>query len=138
MRDWMKRQPIVIVAGHGALLQDQQGKEYLDANASIWTNLHGHNHPALNAALQRQLGKIAHSSALGLASEPASLLAQKLVRLAKGPCRPKLRRVFFGDDGSTAVEAALKMAYQFTRRTGRSRGGRNAGGRRVVRRGEAS
>jgi adenosylmethionine-8-amino-7-oxononanoate aminotransferase len=121
MRDWMKREPVVIVAGRGAVLRDEKGKEYLDANASIWTNLHGHGHPVINAAIKRQLGKIAHSSALGLASEPASLLAEKLVRLADSPRRPKLRRVFFGDDGSTAMEAALKMAYEFARRTGRSR-----------------
>src|SRR6266436_5729856 len=82
MRDWVKREPIVIVRGKGAVLQDQHGKEYLDANSSIWTNLHGHNHPKINAAIQRQLKKIAHSSALGLANEPASRLAGELVRLA--------------------------------------------------------
>ena len=79
MRDWLRREPIVIVAGDGAVLRDVKGRVYLDANASIWTNLHGHNHPRINAAIQRQLGKIAHSSALGLANEPASLLARNLV-----------------------------------------------------------
>src|SRR6266852_5134837 len=82
MRDWVKREPILIVRGKGAVLQDQRGKEYLDANSSIWTNLHGHNHPKINAAIRRQLNKIAHSSALGLANEPASLLAEELVQLA--------------------------------------------------------
>jgi adenosylmethionine-8-amino-7-oxononanoate aminotransferase len=82
MRDWLKGEPIVITAGRGAILMDTKGKEYLDANSSIWTNLHGHRHPAINAALTRQLGKIAHSSALGLANEPASLLAAQLIRLA--------------------------------------------------------
>src|ERR1043165_1163674 len=81
MRDWLKREPIVIVEGEGAIIRDAKGKEYLDANSSIWTNLHGHNHPKLNAALRRQLGKIAHSSALGFANEPASLLAAELVRV---------------------------------------------------------
>src|SRR6059036_136508 len=80
MRDWLKREPIVIVGGKGAVLRDAQGRSYLDANASIWTNLHGHNHPKINAAIRRQLKKIAHSSALGLANEPASLLAEKLVQ----------------------------------------------------------
>jgi adenosylmethionine-8-amino-7-oxononanoate aminotransferase len=120
MRDWLRREPIVIVSGRGAVLRDARGREYLDANASIWTNLHGHNHPRLNAALRRQLGKIAHSSALGLANEPASLLAAKLVALAnpRGLNRaPKLAKVFYSDDGSTAVEVALKLAYEFTRRT---------------------
>src|SRR6185369_14777798 len=85
MRDWLKREPIVIVEGNGAVLRDARGRQYLDANSSIWTNLHGHAHPRINAALQRQLGKIAHSSALGLANEPASLMAEKLVKAANPP-----------------------------------------------------
>src|ERR1017187_10377983 len=95
MRDWLKREPVVIVSGKGAVLHDVCGRKYLDANASIWTNLHGHNHPKLNAAIRRQLGKIAHSSALGLANEPASILAAKLVQAANPPsARPKLNKVF--------------------------------------------
>src|SRR3989441_3365944 len=82
MRDWLKREPIVIVEGEGAVLWDARGREYLDANSSIWTNLHGHNHPRINAAIERQLKKIAHSSALGLANEPASVLAAKLTEAA--------------------------------------------------------
>src|SRR5690349_8289575 len=85
MRDWLKREPIVITSGKGAVLRDVHGKEYLDANASIWTNLHGHAHPKINAAIQQQLKKIAHSSALGLANELASLLAEKLVNAAALP-----------------------------------------------------
>ncbi len=122
MRDWLKSEPIVIVSGKGAVLRDMHGRKYLDANSSIWTNLHGHNHPRLNAAIQRQLGKIAHSSALGFANEPASLLAARLIGLANVRPRdvtrgPELGKVFFGDDGSTALEVALKLAYEFTRRT---------------------
>ena len=129
MRDWLRREPIVITSGRGAVLRDVHGREYLDANSSIWTNLHGHNHPKLNAALKRQLGKIAHSSALGFANEPASLLAAKLVEMANGELRmanrdgtrakanSQLTKVFFSDDGSTAMEVALKLAYEFTRRT---------------------
>jgi len=130
MRDWLKREPIVIVAGRGAVLRDVHGREYLDANASIWTNLHGHNHPKINAAIQGQLRKIAHSSALGLANEPASLLAEKLVKLANtelvgraysragsSVASPHLNKVFFSDDGSTAMEVALKLAYEYARRT---------------------
>jgi adenosylmethionine-8-amino-7-oxononanoate aminotransferase len=120
MRDWLKREPIVIVAGKGAVLRDAEGKEYLDANSSIWTNLHGHRNAAIDAAIKSQLAKIAHSSALGLASQPASLLAEKLARLARPTARQGPLKVFFSDDGSTAMEAALKMAYEFTRRTGRS------------------
>jgi adenosylmethionine---8-amino-7-oxononanoate aminotransferase len=131
MRDWLRQEPIVIVSGQGATLRDVRGREYLDGNASIWTNLHGHNHPRLNAAVRRQLRKIAHSSALGLANEPASLLAQRLVGLANWKQETKgalsivrtdpLAKVFFSDDGSTALEVALKLAYEFARRTGRSR-----------------
>src|SRR5262245_95839 len=85
MRDWLKTEPIVIAEGEGAVLRDIRGREYLDANSSIWTNLHGHKHPKSDAALQRQLKKIAHSSALGLANEPASLLAKSLVEAANPP-----------------------------------------------------
>src|ERR1700744_6466270 len=96
MRDWLKREPIVIVEGKGAILRDVRGREFLDANASIWTNLHGHQNPKINTAISRQLKKIAHSSALGFANEPASLLGEKLVKVAGG----KLRKVFYSDDGS--------------------------------------
>ena len=137
MRDWLKREPAVIVAGKGAVLHDIRGREYLDANSSIWTNLHGHNHSGINAAIRQQLKKVAHSSALGLANEPAALLASKLVQAANlkvgraVPSAPHVRmrkrrgedtapylgKVFFSDNGSTALEVALKLAYEFTRRT---------------------
>jgi len=123
MADWLKTEPIVIVAGRGATLRDAKGRKFLDANSSIWTNLHGHNHPKINAAIQRQLKKIAHSSALGFANEPASLLAEHLVRIANPKqnkkLSPHLGKVFFSDDGSTATEVALKLAYEFARRNGR-------------------
>src|SRR5256884_8787276 len=119
MRDWLKKEPIVITRGRAAVLSDARDREYLDANSSIWTNLHGHNHPKINAAIRRQLKKIAHSSALGLGNEPASLLAEKLVELAiprsrrreeadsftpgrSASSRRRLQKVFFSDDGSTA------------------------------------
>lgn len=124
MRDWLKTEPVVIASGRGAVLRDARGREYLDANSSIWTNLHGHQHPVINRAIGRQLKRIAHSSALGLANEPASLLGEALVKLAnpRQPRRsslagPRLAKVFFSDDGSTAVEVALKLAYEFARRT---------------------
>jgi adenosylmethionine-8-amino-7-oxononanoate aminotransferase len=133
MRDWLKREPIVIVEGEGAVLRDVHGRKYLDANSSIWTNLHGHNHPNINRAIERQLKKIAHSSALGLANEPASKLAKKLIAAARAhsshasrithhASRSKpLTKVFFSDDGSTAMEVALKLAYEYARRTARSK-----------------
>jgi adenosylmethionine-8-amino-7-oxononanoate aminotransferase len=141
MRDWLKDEPLVLVSGKGAVLTDVHGREFLDANSSIWTNLHGHAHPKINAAIQRQLRKVAHTSALGFANEPASLLAERLVMLAtmpdarsaegrsanedptgirhpaSGTSAPSLPKVFFSDDGSTALEVALKLAHQFTLRT---------------------
>lgn len=127
MRDWIRSEPPVIVSGKGAMLRDARRRKYLDANSSIWTNLHGHNHPKINAAISRQLKKIAHSSALGLANEPASLLAEELVHAANQQSRAReqavsrpqparLEKVFFSDDGSTALEVALKLAYEFSRR----------------------
>jgi adenosylmethionine-8-amino-7-oxononanoate aminotransferase len=118
MRDWLRHEPIVITSGRGAVLRDVRGREFLDANSSIWTNLHGHSHRKINAAIARQLKKIAHSSALGFANEPASLLAKELV-VAANPLRrtPRLEKVFFSDNGSTALEVALKLAYEFSRRT---------------------
>ena len=82
MRDWLKREPITIVRGKGSYLFDANGKRYLDGNSSIWTNLHGHAHPKINAAINTQLKKIAHSSALGFANEPASILGERLVKTA--------------------------------------------------------
>jgi adenosylmethionine-8-amino-7-oxononanoate aminotransferase len=137
MRDWLRREPIIIASGQGAVLRDVKGREFLDANSSIWTNLHGHQHPKINTAITRQLKKISHSSALGFANEPASLLAERLVKITANGSRlpdsnghrpPKftsktkttnasLEKVFFSDDGSTALEVALKLAYEFTRRT---------------------
>jgi adenosylmethionine-8-amino-7-oxononanoate aminotransferase len=120
MRDWLKREPVVIASGNGAVLRDVHDKKYLDANSSIWTNLHGHNHPKINAAISKQLKKIAHSSALGFANETASLLAGRLVKAANSKSKTqnsKLTKVFFSDDGSTALEVALKLACEFTRRT---------------------
>jgi len=118
MQDWLKEEPCILVAGRGAMLRDIHGREYLDANASIWTNLHGHGHPRINAAIRRQLSKVAHVSALGFANEPASHLAERLVRIAnpRPAPGPRLSKVFFSDDGSTALEVALKQAYEVCRR----------------------
>ena len=105
--------PVSIQAGEGSWLIASDGKRYLDGNASIWTNLHGHRHPRLDAAVFDQLGRIAHSSFLGLTHEPAARLASELVSFTNHPdLHPKLNRVFFSDDGSTAMEAGLKMILQ--------------------------
>ncbi len=114
MRDWLAEEPVIIAAGEGTVLRDTTGREYLDANASIWTNLHGHRHPLITAAIKEQLDRIAHSSFLGLSNVPAIELAERLVGLV----RPPLSRVFYSDDGSTAMEAAIKMALQYWQHRG--------------------
>ena len=109
MQQWEQDVPLIIEKGKGAYLFDTEGRKYLDGTSSIWVNLHGHRHPRLDRALAAQLRNIAHSTLLGLSNPPAIRLARELIRLA-----PKgLRRVFYSDNGSTAVEVALKMAVQY-------------------------
>ena len=117
MQDWTApdHQPLFITHDEGVWLHDHAGKRYLDGNSTIWTNLHGHRHSRLDAALRDQLGKIAHVSALGFANEPATRLAKALVDLWP---EGTLTRVFFSDDGSTAIECAVKMALQYHQLTG--------------------
>jgi adenosylmethionine---8-amino-7-oxononanoate aminotransferase len=112
MRDWImpSHQPLVLVAGRGAWLEDSHGKCYLDANSSIWTNIHGHNHPTLNRAIREQLERVAHTSFLGFTNPRAVELAARLIGLLPGSW---LTKVFFSDDGSTAIEVAIKMAVQY-------------------------
>lgn len=107
--------PLVLVEGEGAILRDSTGREYLDGNSSIWTNIHGHRHPKITRAIKEQLDRIAHVSFLGTTNAPASELASRLCGLF--PPRT-LSRVFFSDDGSTAIEAAMKMAVQFWQLSG--------------------
>ena len=112
MRDWCNpdHDPIILVEGRGSKLIDAQGRNYLDGNSSIWTNIHGHSHPRIVSAIKDQAAKLAHSSFLGFTNEPAIRLAKKLVALFPADT---LTRVFFSDNGSTAIEVALKMAVQF-------------------------
>jgi adenosylmethionine-8-amino-7-oxononanoate aminotransferase len=112
--------PVVITSGQGSWLTDSNGKRYLDGNSSIWTNLHGHCHPHINAAIKEQLDQIAHSSFLGLTNACAPRLAARLVAAARSPSSqgPHLNRCFFSDDGSTAIEAALKIATQYFQQNG--------------------
>lgn len=103
-------QPLILERGQGCYLYDTEGNRYLDGNSSIWTNIHGHRHPRIDQALREQLDRVAHVSALGTTNEPAIRLAERLAQLSPGG---ELSRVFFSDDGSTAVECACKMALQF-------------------------
>ena len=109
MQEWEREEPLIIEKAKGPYLYDTQGNKYLDGTSSLWVNLHGHRHPAIDRAIREQLTKVAHSTLLGAAGPPSILLARTLVNVA-----PKgLTRVFYSDDGSTAVEVALKMAVQY-------------------------
>src|SRR6266481_1796610 len=114
MREWCapEHEPLVLVEGHGALLRDSRGREYIDGNSSIWTNIHGHNHPHINAAIRRQLDRVAHTSFLGFTNPAAIELARAIVDLFP---TASLSRVFFSDDGSTGIEVALRIADQYWR-----------------------
>jgi adenosylmethionine-8-amino-7-oxononanoate aminotransferase len=106
---WEQEDPVVIDRGEGCWLFDVEGRRYFDGNSSIWTNIHGHAHPAIVKAIQDQAGQLCHSSYLGLANNRASELAAKLCSFFPGG----LERCFFSDDGSTALEVALKMSLQW-------------------------
>ncbi len=108
-------QPLVIDRAEGARIFDLDGRSYLDANASWWVALLGHRHPRLVEALRRQSNKLCHVALAGITHEPAALLAEELVAVAP----EGLTHVFYSDDGSTAVEVALKLALQFWHNTGR-------------------
>src|SRR5882724_4276397 len=110
MPEWCApdHEPLVLVEGHGALLRDSRGREYIDGNSSIWTNIHGHNHPHINAAIRRQLDRVAHTSFLGFTNPAAIELARAIVDLFP---KDSLSRVFFSDDGSTGIEVAFKSGY---------------------------
>jgi adenosylmethionine-8-amino-7-oxononanoate aminotransferase len=108
-------EPVVIVGGEKSWLFDEKGNRYLDGNSSIWTNIHGHRNAAINDAIKAQLDKIAHSSFLGLTNDIAPILGGRLVELA---ANDELNRCFFSDDGATAIEAALKIVYQYFAQNG--------------------
>lgn len=117
MQDWLAQEPVVIERGEGIYLIDENGKKYYDGVSSLWVNIHGHNHPVLNQALKDQVDKIAHSTLLGLVSPPSAQLCKELVELAPAG----LDKVFLSDDGSTAIEIAIKMAYQYRQQVGQTK-----------------
>lgn len=117
MQDWCaaEHEPLRLVRGEGCWLWDQHGRKYLDGNSSIWTNIHGHRHPKLNEAIRAQLEQVAHTSFLGFTHEPAIRLAAELTGFfPKGT----LEKVFYSDDGSTAIESAVRMALQYWKQNG--------------------
>ena len=109
MQDWLQEVPLVIDSGSGSILKDIHGMQYIDGVSSLWTNVHGHKKVQIDNAIKRQLRKIAHSTMLGSSGVPAIKLAKKLVEVTPA----SLQKVFYSDNGSTAMEIALKMAYQY-------------------------
>jgi adenosylmethionine-8-amino-7-oxononanoate aminotransferase len=116
-RGWAREEPLIVDRAEGTNLIDVDGKRYIDGVSSLWCNVHGHAHPRIDAAVGDQLGKVAHSTMLGLSHRPAIELARRLLELAP----PGLTRVFYSDSGSTATEIALKMAFQYWRQRGQDR-----------------
>jgi adenosylmethionine-8-amino-7-oxononanoate aminotransferase len=113
-RGWAEEEPLMIERAEGTDLIDADGRRYIDGVSSLWCNVHGHRHAGIDAALGEQLGKVAHSTMLGLSHPGGAELAGRLVDLAP----PGLSRVFYSESGSTATEIALKMAFQYQQQRG--------------------
>ena len=126
---WSEEAPLVIERGKGSYLFDTEGRRYLDGTAALWCNVHGHRHPAIDAAVREQLDRVAHTTMLGLTHPGATELAARLVEIAP----EGLSRVFYSDSGSTAAEIALKIAFQYQQQ----RGGEHARRTKFVRLREA-
>jgi adenosylmethionine-8-amino-7-oxononanoate transaminase len=133
MKEWLEEKPIIISEGRDCFIKDIYGRWYLDGVSSLWVNIHGHRKKEIDKAIKKQLDRIAHSTLLGLSNVPAIRLAEKLAKMLQKsfPLKSEIRnpkselcKVFYSDNGSTAVEVALKMAFQYWRHKGV--GGRNA------------
>ncbi|MDX6583717.1 MAG: adenosylmethionine---8-amino-7-oxononanoate aminotransferase [Solirubrobacterales bacterium] len=120
--DWCSEAPLVIERAEGTELIDADGRRYIDGVSSLWCNVHGHRHPLIDEAVREQLDRVAHSTMLGLTHPGAAELAARLVEIAP----PGLERVFYSESGSTAVEIALKMAFQYWRLRDGERGQRTS------------
>ena len=114
MKDWLQEEPLVIERGEGSYLYDTSGRRYIDGVSSLWVLVHGHGKKELIDALKEQAEKLCHSTLLGLANEPSVRLAKKLIEIVP----QNLSKVFYSDNGSTSVEIALKMAYQYWQQKG--------------------
>jgi len=124
MKPWCEEKEIVVIErGEREFLIDTRGRRYIDGVSSLWCNVHGHCVPELDEAVRGQLGKIAHTTLLGLTNPPAAELAKRLIEMARAE-GVRMDRVFYSDDGSTAVEVSCKMAYQYWRNVGASPGKR--------------
>lgn len=114
MEEYCREEPLIVERGDGCWLIDTEGRRYLDGVSSLWVTVHGHRHPRLDAALREQIDRIAHSTLLGITNVPAVQLARRLVEIAP----EGLTRVFYAENGASAVEIALKMAFQYWQHRG--------------------
>ena len=114
MKDWVKEDPLIIDSSDGVYLKDIDGNVYMDGVSSLWVNVHGHAQVRIDAALNKQIAKLSHSTLLGLSNTPSIELAKRLIGIAPDG----LKKVFYSDNGSTAVEIAIKMAYQYWQNAG--------------------
>jgi adenosylmethionine-8-amino-7-oxononanoate aminotransferase len=117
MRGWQSEDAPIIERAQGTTLYDTDGNAYIDGTSALWCNVHGHGHPAIDAAVKAQVDRVAHTTMLGQSHPGAIELAQRLLAIAPRGDR-ELSRVFYSDNGSTAVEIALKMAYQWWQHRG--------------------
>jgi adenosylmethionine-8-amino-7-oxononanoate aminotransferase len=113
---WSEEAPLMIERGEGVYLFDVEGGRYIDGTASLWCNVHGHRHPAVDRAIHEQVDRVSHSTMLGLSHPGATELAGRLIEIAP----PGLTRVFYSDSGATAAEIALKIAFQYQQQRGES------------------
>lgn len=129
MKEWVEKDPVIVTEGRGSFVKDISGRWYLDGISSLWVSVHGHRKKEIDTAIKDQIDKVSHSTLLGLSHPPSAILAEKLVHIVQGSGdkqknsalktqNSKLRRVFYSDDGSTAVEIALKIAFQYWQHIG--------------------
>lgn len=117
MSEYLESEPLVIERGEGFYLVDVEGNRYIDGVSSLWVLVHGHGRPELVDAIKMQAARLCHSTLLGLANTPSILLSKELIHIAP----PGIKKVFYSDNGSTSVEIALKMAYQYWQHRGEKR-----------------
>ena len=109
MKDFVNEEPLIIEDGRGVILRDINGKEYIDGISSMWCNIHGHRRKEIDNAIKNQLDKVAHTTLLGMSNIPSAKLAKRLVEITP----EGLNKVFYSDNGSNAIEVAIKMAFQY-------------------------
>jgi len=115
MKEYEEKDSIVIEGGEGAYLIDSDGNKYIDGVSSLWVNIHGHKVPEIDNAIKNQVDKLSHSTLLGVTNPPAAELAKELIEI----CPEGLKKVFYSGDGASAVEVALKMAFQYWKQKGK-------------------